>query len=801
MMLGRLLHPTLVTIMWFTSNPLGLGLRETHSKNEQVDRVTKTIAWSVNDRGQLIWDGTPTSLIGNRWLPQSLILGSEESVTADERYLDAVAKKGNSAVLLQLPQGGITVVAKSRLQKVIDMLETRSIRYGISLKARATYAKPVAIIHPSRLRFSTSLGKEPVTLTLPMLRSCWSVTALPSGEIMDFARETVAGGSVEYQLRNPIDGAVVGIFIPEVEISDGYSTLFSDTDMLRDDLMVALEGLHFGTNLRFFTDPFDLPVLSRIEDRRKIPTTDAFRAAWGSYLKQKYATVDGARLSWRLDSTERVDNFDGLARLLPLSFDGRGVAGFIDPVGTGRVLKCESQPSIFWSDLAAFVDGLSSDVQDRTALALQRSGIHVPIISVNAVKAEHKGLSGIFVSSGNVIDAAPRLLDQSLSGRRIWNVVDSTVADSQAVQPSNWAAAGASSVFYPETNMDRVSGGQISPADKTAIVPLPVDLKVKAKQLENGTWWLPDPRPMRLYRYPNGLIAYGLSDGEQSTYYFVGQKRPAIVTIKLPKALEKAPISWFPVNSGVRSKGSLQLTIGDEPVMLKGFGNSLPVPFGAMTDALDESKRLVSELRKRNIPDAGRMQLELSKFDGRPDHENPQAMYSAVQTLLDANQKMIEMLRPFSFLYIEAEGMPNLRMSHTWDGISNNQSSSGGRVLHVSRNPIGKQEAVASYTLRVNAKTQFNTYYAAVGKVRMRIDGKSLTGVGVNQSSSIGTPYGPNGLAWFSGGFIELLPGDHVVDFIAEGECDLDAFMLSVDGTKPNGSEIPIPPLTVSNPK
>ena len=800
-MLGRLLHPTLVTIMWFTSNPLGLGLREIHSRNEQIDRVTKTIAWSVNDRGQLIWDGTPTSLIGNRWLPQSLLLGSEESVTADERYLDAVAKKGNSAVLLQLPQGGITVVAKSRLQKVIDMLETRSIRYGISLKARATYAKPVAIIHPSRLRFSTSLGKEPVTLTLPMLRSCWSVTALPSGEIMDFARETVAGGSVEYQLRNPIDGAVVGIFIPEVDISDGYSTLFSDTDMLRDDLMVALEGLHFGTNLRFFTDPFDLPVLSRIEDRRKIPTTDAFRAAWGSYLKQKYATVDGARLSWRLDSTERVDNFDGLARLLPLSFDGRGVAGFIDPVGTGRVLKCESQPSIFWSDLAAFVDGLSSDVQDRTALALQRSGIHVPIISVNAVKAEHKGLSGIFVSSGNVIDAAPRLLDQSLSGRRIWNVVDSTVADSQAVQPSSWAAAGASSVFYPETNMDRVSGGQISPADKTAIVPLPVDLKVKAKQLENGTWWLPDPRPMRLYRYPNGLIAYGLSDGEQSTYYFVGQKRPAIVTIKLPKALEKAPISWFPVNSGVRSKGSLQLTIGDEPVMLKGFGNSLPVPFGAMTDALDESRRLVSELRKRNIPDAGRMQLELSKFDGRPDHENPQAMYSAVQTLLDANQKMIEMLRPFSFLYIEAEGMPNLRMSHTWDGISNNQSSSGGRVLHVSRNPIGKQEAVASYTLRVNAKTQFNTYYAAVGKVRMRIDGKSLTGVGVNQSSSIGTPYGPNGLAWFSGGFIELLPGDHVVDFIAEGECDLDAFMLSVDGTKPNGSEIPIPPLTVSNPK
>jgi hypothetical protein len=502
-----------------------------------------------------------------------------------------------------------------------------------------------------------------------------------------------------------------------------------------------------------------------------------------------------------LDSTERVDGFDALARLLPLSFDGRGVSGFIDPVGTGRVLKCESQPSIFWSDLAAFVDGLSSDVQDRTALAIQRSGIRVPIISVNAVKAAHKGLSGVFVSSGNVIDAAPRLLDQGSSGKHIWNVVDSTLADSQAVQPSNWAAAGASSVFYPEVNMDRVSGGQISPADKTAIVPLPIDLKGKAKQLENGTWWLPDPRPMKIYRYPNGLVAYGISDGEQSTFYFVGQKRPSVVTIKLPKALEKAPISWFPISSGVRSKGSLQLTISDEPVLIKGFGNSLPVPFAAMTDALDESKRLVAELRKRNIPDAGRMQLELSKFDGRPDHENPQAMYSAVQTLLDANQKMFEMLRPFSFLYIEAEGMPNLRMTHTWDGISSNQSSSGGRVLHVSRNPLGKQEAVASYTLRVNSKTQFSTYYAAAGKVRMRIDGKSLAGVGVNQASAIGSPYGPNGLAWFSGGFIELVPGDHVIDFIADGECDLDAFMLSVDGTKPNGSEIPIPPLTVSNPK
>ena len=68
-----------------------------------------------------------------------------------------------------------------------------------------------------------------------------------------------------------------------------------------------------------------------------------------------------------------MDSFDALARLLPLSFDGRGVAGFIDPVGTGRVLKCESQPSIFWSDLVTFVDGLSSDVQDRTAVAIQLS--------------------------------------------------------------------------------------------------------------------------------------------------------------------------------------------------------------------------------------------------------------------------------------------------------------------------------------------------------------------------------------------------------------------------------------------
>jgi hypothetical protein len=800
MMLGRLLHPIVIATTLVIPTSFGFGNANSLSV-VQTGSETKPALWSVSERGQLIWEGTPTSLVGNRWLPQSLVSVGDEALQADEKYLDAVAKKGNSSVLLQLPPGGITVVQKPRLQRVIDLLESRNIRYGIALKARSSYTKPVAIVHPSRMRFSTSLGKEPVMLSLPMLRSCWTVTALPSGEIMDFARETVAGGSVEYQLRNPIEGNVVGIFIPEVESSDGYATLFSDSDSLRDDLMSALEGLRFGKNLRFFTDPFDLPVLSRIEDRRKVPTSDAFRTAWANYLKQKYTTLDGARISWRLDSTERVDNFDGLARLLPLSFDGRGVAGFIDPVGTGRLLKCESQPSVFWNDLAGFVDKLSSDIQDRTALALQRAGHNVPIISVNTVKGDHKGLGGVLVTSSSVIDSAPKLLDQSVSGKRIWNVVDVAATDSQAVQPTNWAAAGASSVFYPETNVDRISGGQITPADRTGIVPLPMDLSTRAKQLENGTWWLPDTRPMRLYRYPNGLIAYGISDGEQSSYYFVGTKRPSVVTIKLPKALEKAPISWFPVNAGIRSKGSLQLSVRDEPVLLKGFGNSLPVPFAAMTDALDESKKLVAELRKRNIPDAGRMQLELSKFDGRPDHENPQAMYSAVQTLLDANQKMIDMLRPFSFLYIEAEGMPNLRMTHTWDGIVSNQASSGGKVLHVSRNPLGKQDAIATYTLRVNAKTQFSTYYAATGKVRMRVDGKSLTGAGVSQSTSVGAPYGPNGLAWFSGGNIELVPGDHVIDFIADGECDLDAFMLSVDGTKPNGSDIPVPPLSVPNPK
>jgi hypothetical protein len=722
-------------------------------------------------------------------------------LSIDENYLNAVAKKGNSSVLLQLPQGGITGVDRFRVQKIIDMLEARNIRYGISLKARTLYTAPVAIVHPSRLRFTTALGKDPISLTLPMLRSCWSVTALPSGEIMDFSRETVSGGSVNYQLRNPVEGNIVGIFVPEVDSADGFATLFADTDALRDDLLVAIKAINFGKNLRFFTDPLDLPTLTKIEDRRKIPTTATFRSAWANFLKQKYATLDGARISWRIDSTERLDSFETLVRLLPLSFDGRGVAGFIDPEGTGRVLRCETQPSVFWTDLSSFIDGLSSDIQDRTALAIKRSGMNVPVVSVNSIKQGQIGLSGRIISAGNVVDAAPVLLDQTSVGKHIWNIVDSSVSDSPSVQPSNWASAGASTVFYPLVNAERVSGGQIVPADVTGIIPLPVEMSVRAKQLENGSWWLPESRPMRIYRYPHGLVSYGISDGEQSSYYFVGNKAPTSVTIKLPKALEKAPISWAPIGAGIRNKGSLQLTIGDEPVQLKGFGNSLPVPYSAMPDALVESKRLVAELRKRNIPDAGRMQLELSKFDGRPDHENPQAMYSAVQTLLDANQKMLEMLRPFSFIYIEAEGMPNLRMTHTWDGLVTNQAASGGKLLHVGGNPLGKQAAIAAYTLRVNAKTLFSTYYSVSGKVRMRIDGRSLSGVGVGASPAVGAAYSPQGLTWFSGGNIELTPGDHVVEFIAEGECDLDAFMLSVDGTKPNGNEIPVPPHSVPNPK
>ena len=140
-------------------------------------------------------------------------------------------------------------------------------------------------------------------------------------------------------------------------------------------------------------------------------------------------------------------NFGGLARFLPLSFDGRGVAGFIDPLGTGRLLKWESQPSVFWNDLAAFVDKLSSDVQDRTALALQRAGHNVPIISVNTVKGDHKGLGGVLVTSSSVIDSAPKLHDQSASGKRIWHVVDVAATYSPAVQPAHRAIEGASSVF------------------------------------------------------------------------------------------------------------------------------------------------------------------------------------------------------------------------------------------------------------------------------------------------------------------------------------------------------------------
>lgn len=748
------------------------------------------IPWTISEKGQLVWNGMNTSLVGNRWSPVSLTSASESDVLRDALYLDAVAKKPDSCVWLQLPMGGLTSTATNRLQRILDMLELRSIPYGLAIKARASVTGSQVIVHPSRLRSVVGIGRTPIPLRIPMMRSCWTVVCLTTGEVIEHGQEAVTDSTVICNIKGPIENGVC-IFLPELDLADGLATLFSDTDDLRDRVLESLSKLKFGKHLRFLSDPLDLPVFTTIEDRRKIPTTLGFRRAWSGYLKDKYGTIDSALIGWRIDRTERIDDFDTLARLLPLSFDGRGTTGFLDPINGSRYIHGEAQSALFWSDLASFIEKESTSLQGLIALAVTRAGLDVPVVNTCSVRTSNKGLSGVVIRSSNVVESAVHILDRGLAMMSPWTVIDNTDIASSGFQPSTWGATGVTAVFFPETTVDRLSSGKLEPIESASIVPMPLDLVRHAKQLDNGSWWLPDSRPMRMYNYPNGISAYGLTEGDQTTYYFSGRKTPAKITIKLPKALGKSTLSWSPVSAGLRTKDALILNVNDSPIAVRGFGNSLPVPFESLTAAVEQSKGLVSTLRKRNIPDAGRIQLELSKFDGKPDFENPQAMYSAVQTLMDANQRMVDILRPFSFLYVEAEGMPNLRMTHTWDGIVSDTAASGGKVLHISANPIGNVDPVASYNITVNNKTIFNTFYACTGKVRMRINGKSTAGEGVGQTTSLGLPYTKRGVTWYKGGTIELGPGSHTIEFLSNGACDLDAFMLSVDSSLPNGNEVP----------
>jgi len=98
-----------------------------------TDRDGGTHRWQITPAHSLQWDGQVYLPVGVWFTPQSLRADATEAdFQRDERLLDALAQAGISDVCV-VPRDSATSVSVQQWQRIVDALESRNLRYGISL--------------------------------------------------------------------------------------------------------------------------------------------------------------------------------------------------------------------------------------------------------------------------------------------------------------------------------------------------------------------------------------------------------------------------------------------------------------------------------------------------------------------------------------------------------------------------------------------------------------------------------------------------------------------------------------------
>ncbi|MFM7322666.1 MAG: hypothetical protein ACKO5K_14255, partial [Armatimonadota bacterium] len=751
--------------------------------------------------------------------------------------IDALARlraAGIRDVLVQPVGGGFAGLAPERVQAVVDALEGGGFRYGIGLDGRMPTATAVRQVQPSRLRVSRVGLGQTARFVVPDLISARFALALPTGEVIDEGEADVLEGAAYVPPRTPVSEAVALLY-PERSIPALGSALpdvWGGFETYRDGIVSVLSRVRFGEGLRFFADPLPRSVQLGPTTAPWVPVGDAAREAWRLFLESRYRTVGEWTSAWRLQRPDAITAFAEAGDWIPMWFDGRGLKYLLD-ARSGMRVAVETESSTYWSDLAEFKSRSYRDAANRMALALKRGVADVPVVvrckgtlpwgwspdgtdRVDGIGLDWDGASAARPDgavTGRLGDAgwSPKpvwFLSTGLSevsgrsatgfsglpslDRAVARLVDGGdrgffVADARGLDPASELIALPDQLSWIAEVGRRIEAQGVAtlPSPREKSVTFPSESSMAPVLLANGGWWLPVPRKYRSYDFGSLGKAYGLSEGD-ATVFVLWAETTKTIRIRIPKVLEQAKIAWYPPDRGSRTKDLLTLRLEEEPVRLYGFQGTLPIPVDAFETAYSEAVGAVGALRARREVDGARLQLELVALRTRYQPANTQSSYTMLQTLLETKARVEQVLRPYEYLWFEAEGGMEVRFTHTFDSTEPVRGASGGRVLRVREESLASAPASASYSVNVNAAQPYRLFVAAgIGdRFQIRLDGRTVSD---KAGARVGREYATAGLVWFDQGELRLERGEHVIEVIPTGGMTLDALMLSSGAAKPDG--------------
>lgn len=351
--------------------------------------------WAVDVTHALVWEGTPYVPFGVVFEPKYLTDGqTDDGWTADAQQVAALKTAGVKDIILR-SGNGITSVPVEAFQKVIDLLETNGLSYGVELYDPPYVPLSGYVVQPKVNRVEGIRKSGEITRNFPNTKTAIYVLCdAKTGEVKDSGQVIATNGDVTVLVSVPNDSNNVLLLYPQKVISGGMPDVWADYDRNRDRLVRYFSQVKFGKNLRFFADPFTCDIEAGDEVEDLIPSSNAFRLQYAAWLSKKYDSPGNLNIAWSVAQHD-VTSFNEAARLVPLWRSGRGTAAVYDKVTDSRY-SVDAARSVMWMDFMEFRAYSLREYMDSMADVLKRFAGDVPVVYTAS------GLQSMFQTSGSV---------------------------------------------------------------------------------------------------------------------------------------------------------------------------------------------------------------------------------------------------------------------------------------------------------------------------------------------------------------------------------------------------------------
>lgn len=603
------------------------------------DRDGAAHPWLISKAHVLIWEGSPYVPFGIVFEPRYLTSGqTDENWAADEREIAALTQAGVADVILK-PGGGIASAPVDAFQRVIDLLETNDLRYGVEL-CDPPYEPLVGyVIEPTLYRvdgiqssgwFSRRFADTKTAL--------YAVCNAKTAEVVDSGRVLAINDEVGVQVTLPVGGEHVLLFYPQKVIpggsAEGLPDIWSDYDRHRDRVVWYLSRVKFGKGLRFFIDPFTEEFGIRGDVEGMVPTSTAFRLEYSAWLSRKYGAPADLSLSWGILRHD-VSSFEEAVRLIPLWRNARGVPAVYDEA-TAKKHPVDAVKSSLWGDFLEFRSSSVGAYMDGMADALKRLVADVPVVyTANGMQPMFQGsgpvgYDGLCVpgSGGGTLAAnAGEVFSLSEhSSRGMWII--------SRLEPSGAAYSekerlfgdinslhdlGAKGFFaggYEETAAG--AGGvptwlaeyaSLSARDKRFASHSPQAIyypkgsaKAETRRLASGIWWLPALAGGSDLSLGSSFEGYVIVDPRTSSADVYVWSLRGTRTIHLVSEDKVTLISTSGDSTEVKpKKGRVRVTLGEEPTLIRGIPPESFLPVETVEEALRRLEQAIVRMEEKKL--------------------------------------------------------------------------------------------------------------------------------------------------------------------------------------------------------